>query len=219
MLKRTRLDLGKYGITLTREGNPPHKVNIGNPQYRSPLSWEGLPKLPLDLGSKVPELKGQDDARSHATALIPSSKFKRSRKAEKQRKTRSQNSRDLPAHRMIDQERQGGAPHGILLAVVVALVLLVPSLVGERGEAITAAIAELLSPVGLLLLPIVLLLTIQFLSSERGSFISSMFSTGEPDTIHRVSGSPVGVALVLIVILFLLYNRVSIFGGGDDSGE
>ncbi|KAG6731771.1 hypothetical protein I3842_01G146300 [Carya illinoinensis] len=117
------------------------------------------------------------------------------------------------------EERQGGAPHGVLLAVVVALVLVVPSLVGDQGEAITAAIAELLSPVGLLLLPIVLLLTIQFLSSERGSFISSMFSTGEPDTIHRVSGSPVGVALVLIIILFLLYNRVSIFGGGDDSGE
>lgn len=109
----------------------------------------------------------------------------------------------------------GGAPHGILLAVVVAIVVIVPFLLGDQGEAVTEAISELLSPLGLLLLPIILLLTIQFLSSERGSFISAIFSTGEPDTIHRVSGSPFGVALFLVIILVLLYNRFSIFGGGD----
>ncbi|KAI4345405.1 hypothetical protein L6164_012533 [Bauhinia variegata] len=123
------------------------------------------------------------------------------------------------------QERQGGggagngAPHGIILAVVVTLVVVGPFLLGDQGEALTEAISELLSPLGLLLLPIILLLTIQFLSSDRGSFINSIFSTGEPDSIHRVSGSPVGVALFLIIILFLLYNRFSIFGGDDDSGD
>ncbi|KAK9992251.1 hypothetical protein SO802_027236 [Lithocarpus litseifolius] len=117
------------------------------------------------------------------------------------------------------EERQAGAPYGVLLAVVVAMILAVPLLVGDQGEAITEAISQLLSPVGLLFLPIILLLTIQFLSSDRGSFISGIFSTGEPDTIHRVSGSPFGVALVLVLILFLLYNRFSIFGGGDDSGD
>ncbi|KAM3707743.1 hypothetical protein ACB098_02G048000 [Castanea mollissima] len=84
------------------------------------------------------------------------------------------------------EERQAGAPHGVLLAVVVAMIVAVPLLVGDQ---------------------------------DRGSFISSIFSTGEPDTIHRVSGSPFGVALVLVLILFLLYNRFSIFGGGDDSGD
>ncbi|KAL5541870.1 hypothetical protein UlMin_009580 [Ulmus minor] len=116
-------------------------------------------------------------------------------------------------------EERHGAPHGVLLAVVVAIVLVVPFLVGDGGEAVTEAISDLLSPVGLLLLPIILLLTIQFLSSERGSFVSGIFSTGEPDSIHRVSGSPVGVALILVLILFLLYNRFSIFGGDDDSGD
>ncbi|EXB74765.1 hypothetical protein L484_023507 [Morus notabilis] len=120
---------------------------------------------------------------------------------------------------MIEQERHGGAPHGVLLAVVVAIVVLVPFLLGDRGEAVTEAISELLSPVGLLLLPIGLLLTIQFLSSERGSFVAAIFSTGEPDSIHRISGSSLGVALFLILLLFLLYNRVSIFGGDDDSGD
>ncbi|KAK4256611.1 hypothetical protein QN277_006314 [Acacia crassicarpa] len=117
------------------------------------------------------------------------------------------------------EERQGGAPHGILLALVVAVVVIVPFLLGDQGEAITEAISELLSPLGLLLLPIVLLLTIQFLSSDRGSFVSSLFSTGERDSIHRVSGSPVGVALFLLLLLLLLYYRFSIFGGDDDSGD
>ncbi|XP_021904997.1 uncharacterized protein LOC110819951 [Carica papaya] len=123
---------------------------------------------------------------------------------------------------MLEDQRHahgGGPPHGVLLAVVVGVVVLVPFFLGDQGEAITEAISELLSPVGLLLLPILLLLTIQFLSSDRGSFVSAIFSTGEPDTIHRVSGSPVGVALFLVLILFLLYYRVSIFGGDDDSGD
>ncbi|KAF5465468.1 hypothetical protein F2P56_015476 [Juglans regia] len=112
-------------------------------------------------------------------------------------------------------KRQRGAPHDVLLVVVVALVLVVSSLIGDQGEAIT----ELLSPVDLLLLRIVLFLTIQFLSSKRGSFISSMFLTGKPNTIHKVSDCTVGVMLILIIILFLLYNLVSIFDDGDDFDE
>ncbi|KAF9606155.1 hypothetical protein IFM89_023248 [Coptis chinensis] len=118
---------------------------------------------------------------------------------------------------MIDQERGRTAPHGILLAIVVGLVIIVPFLLGDQGEALTAAIAEMLSPVGLLLVPVILLLVIQFLSSDRANVLSGVFSTGEPDSIHRLSGSPVGVALILLLILFLLYNRVSLFGGDDDS--
>ncbi|XP_052189498.1 uncharacterized protein LOC127799476 [Diospyros lotus] len=118
------------------------------------------------------------------------------------------------------EERRAGAPYGVLLVVVVVALMVMPSLLEDKGEAVTEFIAELLSPVGLLFLPIVLLLVIQFLSSESGSFVSTLFSTGEPNTIHRVSGSPVGVALFLLLFVFLLYNRVSIFGGGDDdSGD
>ncbi|XVF66208.1 hypothetical protein PTKIN_Ptkin10aG0017100 [Pterospermum kingtungense] len=107
----------------------------------------------------------------------------------------------------------GGAPHGVILAVVIGIVVLAPSLLGDQGEAITEAISELLSPVGLLLFPIILLLTIQYGSS----IVSAIFYSGEPDTIHRLSGSPLGVALFLLLIFFLLNNRVSIFGGDGDS--
>ncbi|KAL2229751.1 uncharacterized protein LOC105171532 [Sesamum indicum] len=117
------------------------------------------------------------------------------------------------------EDRRAGPPHAAILAAVVVLVMVVPTLLGDQGEALTDFIAELLSPVGLLLLPILLLLTIQFLSSDSGSFVAGIFSTGEPNSIHRVSGSPVGVALFLLLVLFLLYNRVSIFGGDDDSGD
>lgn len=120
---------------------------------------------------------------------------------------------------MIEDERRGGgggAPHGILLGVVVGLVIIIPMLLGDQGEVITETISELLSPIGLLLIPILLLLIIQFLSSDRGSVLSSLFSTGEPDSIHRLSGSPLGVALFLILLLFLLYYRFSLFGSSDD---
>lgn len=117
------------------------------------------------------------------------------------------------------EEGRAAPPHAVLLAVVVCTVVAAPLLLGDQGEAITEAISELLSPFGLLLLPVILLLVIQFLSSDRGSFISSIFSTGEPDSIHRASGSPFGVALFLVLILFLLYNKISIFGGDDDSGD
>ncbi|KAH7844651.1 hypothetical protein Vadar_030247 [Vaccinium darrowii] len=120
---------------------------------------------------------------------------------------------------MIDQDRQGGAPYGVLFAVVVVAVMVVPLIVGDQGEALTEFIAELLSPVGLLLLPVGLLLVIIFLSSDTGSAFSGFFSTGQPESIHRVSGSPVGVALVLVLVLLLLYNRISIFGGDDGSEE
>ncbi|MCL7036417.1 hypothetical protein MKW94_015165 [Papaver nudicaule] len=118
-----------------------------------------------------------------------------------------------------DQRRGGGgggAPHGILLMVVVGLVIILPMILGD-GEAITEAISEMLSPIGLLLIPIILLLLIQFLSSsDRGVSFVSTIAVGEPDSIHRLSGSPVGVALFLALVLFLLYNRFSLFGSDDD---
>lgn len=122
-------------------------------------------------------------------------------------------------HYMGVEDRRGSAPYGILFVVVVALLVVVPSILGQQGEALTEFLPELLSPVGLLLLPISLLLTIQFLSSESGSCVSSIFATGGRESIHRPSGSPVGVALFLVLVLLLLYSRISIFGGDDDSDE
>jgi len=75
--------------------------------------------------------------------------------------------------------------HGLLLTVVVAA----PLFLGDGGEALTEAVAELLSPVGLLLLPVF------------GRF---------PDAVHRVGGSPVSVAFMLLLILALLYYHSSL---------
>lgn len=110
-------------------------------------------------------------------------------------------------------------PYGIILTVVIFMLIGIPMFLGDGAEALTEFIAELLTPLGLLLLPIILLLVIQFLSSDSGSFVSGIFSSGEPNSIHRVSGSPVGVAFVLVIVLFLLYNKFSIFGGDEGSDE
>ncbi|RWR95279.1 hypothetical protein CKAN_02461700 [Cinnamomum micranthum f. kanehirae] len=118
---------------------------------------------------------------------------------------------------MVEEGR--AAPHAVLLAVVVGVVVAGPLLLGDQGEAITELITGILTPAGLLLLPVGLLLLIRFLSSDRAPAISDILFTGEPDSIHRVGGSPVGVALVLLLLLFLLYNRVSLFGSDDDSGD
>jgi len=76
-------------------------------------------------------------------------------------------------------------PHGLLLAVVVAA----PLFLGGGSEALPKAVAELLSPVGLLLLPV--------------------FGRS-PDAVHRVGGSHVGVAFMLLPILALLYYHSSL---------
>ncbi|GAB4851298.1 hypothetical protein Ancab_030594 [Ancistrocladus abbreviatus] len=119
--------------------------------------------------------------------------------------------------RMIEAEGRS-PPYGILLALVVFLLVSAPSLLGD-GEAITEAFSEILSPAVPFYLPILLLLAIQFLSSGYGTALSSIFSSGGPDSIHRFSGSPVGVAFFLLLFLFLVYNRGSMFGGEDDSGD
>ncbi|KAJ3699874.1 hypothetical protein LUZ61_003579 [Rhynchospora tenuis] len=110
-------------------------------------------------------------------------------------------------------------PHGAILAVVVGAVVAAPFIIGDSaGEAITEAIAELLSPVGLLLLPVTLIIIIRFLSSDRGIALSDVFNLGgSPDSFHRVGGSPVGVALVLLLIMLLLYFKL--FGGGGDDED
>ena len=69
------------------------------------------------------------------------------------------------------------------------MVVAAPLFLGDGGEALTEAVAELLSPVGLLLLP-----------------VFDRF----PDAVHRVGGSPVGVAFMLLLILALLYYHSSL---------
>ncbi|KAL8490684.1 hypothetical protein ACS0TY_022617 [Phlomoides rotata] len=118
--------------------------------------------------------------------------------------------------------RRAGPPHAIIIAAVVAAALLLPTLFGDEDDAISNFVgaAEVLSPVGLLLLPIALILTIHFLSSAAGSFVAGIFSSStDRNSIHRASASPVGVVMVLLLVLLLLYYKVSIFSGYDDNSE
>lgn len=111
----------------------------------------------------------------------------------------------------------GATPHGVLLAVIIGVVTAGPFIIGDHGQNIVEAIPEIIGSTGLFLLPVVLILVIRFLSSDRCNTFSQIFSSGSPDTIHNVGGSPVGVGLVLLFLLFLLYYRISLFGGEGDS--
>lgn len=116
----------------------------------------------------------------------------------------------------------GGAPHGLIMAVVLGLVVGGPLFLGDGGEAVTSAIADMLGPTGLLLLPVALILVIRVLSTDRGPAraLSDAFSFGgSPDSVHRVGGSPVGVALALALIVVLLYYRSALLGGGDGGDD
>lgn len=110
------------------------------------------------------------------------------------------------------------APHGLLFAVVVGLMVAAPTLLD--GDAMLESFSDILGPVGLLLLPILLILAIAFLSSDRAATVSEILgAAGEPNSIHRLGGSPVGVGLVLVLLLLLLYYRVTLFGSDNDSGD
>jgi hypothetical protein len=122
----------------------------------------------------------------------------------------------------VDEYQYYGAPHGLLMAVVLGLVVAGPLFMGgDGGGGVTAAVAELLGPTGLLLLPVCLVLVIRVLSSERGAaaLADALSLGGSPDSVHRVGGSPVGVALALALIVVLLYYRTSLFGGGGGDDE
>ncbi|RWR76508.1 hypothetical protein CKAN_00495100 [Cinnamomum micranthum f. kanehirae] len=117
-------------------------------------------------------------------------------------------------------EEGRGTPHGLLLALVLGIVVGSPFLIGDGGGAISDIITGIFGPAGLLLLPVILLILIHFLSSDRAAALSRIFSPTERQSIHSVGGSPVGVALFLLLILFLLYHRTSLFGpGGGGSGD
>lgn len=114
-------------------------------------------------------------------------------------------------------EGRRSAPYGLLFALVVGLVVAGPNLFDF--EAILESFSELISPLGLVLVPVLLLLLIRVLSSDRCASFSDILAA-EPDSIHRVGGSPVGVALVLLLVILLVYSRISLFGSGDDdSGD
>ncbi|KAK8949223.1 hypothetical protein KSP39_PZI006158 [Platanthera zijinensis] len=108
--------------------------------------------------------------------------------------------------------------HVLLILTVAGVLVAAPFLIGDGIATLTNAISDLLKPAGLFLIPVMIVLLIRFLSSDRASAISDLFSFGSPDSIHRVGGSPLGVAAVLAVIIFLLYHRTSLFSD-DDSGN
>ncbi|XP_031486077.1 uncharacterized protein LOC116254679 [Nymphaea colorata] len=107
-------------------------------------------------------------------------------------------------------------PYGAILVAVVGVAVALPMVLGDPSV-VLESIQEMLSPSALLLIPLLLLFLIRFLSSERCAVISdAIAAVSEPNSIHRIGGSPVGVAILLLVLLLVVYFRSLLSGGGDD---
>lgn len=120
----------------------------------------------------------------------------------------------LSLQRMIeDGQGSSRAPHGLLLLFAFGIMLTISSIIGDRGEAVSGASSELLSPVKLLLVPLILVFTIRFLSSDWGLSVSRMLATGEWCIPRGTTGTLDSTPLFLVLVLALLYCKVSIFGG------
>nr|ABK21495.1 unknown [Picea sitchensis] len=76
-----------------------------------------------------------------------------------------------------------------------------------------------INPVMVMAAPVVLILVIRWLSSSSNTnSISAIFrGGGDPSSIHRAGGSPVGVAVVLLFVLLMIWYQSS--GVHDDSEE
>eukprot|EP01018_Ginkgo_biloba_P030234 Gb_17861 [translate_table: standard] len=101
------------------------------------------------------------------------------------------------------------APQTILFLAVIGVILVVP-FYGSLMEQL-----EEISPAMVMAAPVVLVIIIKCLSSDR-NISSYFFNDADPSSIHRVGGSPVGVALVLLMVLLMIWYQSS---GEDDSED
>ncbi|KAI5675157.1 hypothetical protein M9H77_06107 [Catharanthus roseus] len=61
-----------------------------------------------------------------------------------------------------------------------------------------------------LIFPVVLLLVVHWLSSENPDKVPFVISLPEKESLHRVGGSPLGVGLLLIFLLFMISHHTSL---------
>ncbi|CAN6468134.1 unnamed protein product [Victoria cruziana] len=112
-------------------------------------------------------------------------------------------------------------PYGVILVGVVGAMVVLPMVLGDPNS-VAESIQEIISPTGMMLLPLILLLLIRFLSTRRPTFFSDILTAnGDPSSIHRAGGFPVSVVLILIILLFLVNYRSILNGGGEeeDNGD
>ncbi|CAA0826299.1 Unknown protein [Striga hermonthica] len=62
----------------------------------------------------------------------------------------------------------------------------------------------------LMVFPVVLLLFVHWLSSEDRARVPFYLSLPDKDALHRVGGSPLGVAVLLVFMVFMISHRTSL---------
>lgn len=90
--------------------------------------------------------------------------------------------------------------HAIFVLLIVLSILSIPSLLPEDVEVPSF---ENLRPL-LIISPIFLLLLVRFLASRGGRGLGIRT---DPATIHRVSGSSIGLALILFLVVAMIWYQ------------
>ncbi|KAI3450874.1 hypothetical protein Pfo_007539 [Paulownia fortunei] len=62
----------------------------------------------------------------------------------------------------------------------------------------------------LMVFPVLLLLFLHWLSSNDGERVPFFLSLPEKDSLHRVGGSPLGVAILLVFLIFMISHHSSL---------
>ncbi|KAH6765845.1 hypothetical protein C2S52_016828 [Perilla frutescens var. hirtella] len=57
--------------------------------------------------------------------------------------------------------------------------------------------------------PVLLLLLVHWLAEDRDHFPFTM-DLPEKDSLHRIGGSPLGVAILLVLLMFMIYHHSSL---------
>ncbi|KAK1316513.1 hypothetical protein QJS10_CPA05g00407 [Acorus calamus] len=88
---------------------------------------------------------------------------------------------------MSDDAIARGPPHALIFAAVIVFAMVLPFLLGEDGlSVIPDFISDAFGAPVFLLIPVILLLVIRFLSSDRGTALSDVFrAAGEQDSITQ----------------------------------
>lgn len=92
--------------------------------------------------------------------------------------------------------------HAVFILVIVVAILAIPSLLPEDLASFIPSFQEL-HPF-IVLAPVVLLLVVRFLASTPGPGLGI---DTDASTIHRVSGSSVGLAALLVIVLAMIWYQ------------
>ncbi|XP_071700048.1 uncharacterized protein [Rutidosis leptorrhynchoides] len=122
--------------------------------------------------------------------------------------TRYYNNNDNNNVSYYDYIRQLSIPIHFFFFLVVVLIILCFTWYINYESKVESVMYNL--KIFLMLSPIILLVLVHLLSSGETSWLPSMVPMPEKDALHRAGGSPYGVAIVLVFLIYMVSYQSSL---------